>query len=1301
MPTDQPAAAKSRNSSKTAPKPKEGAYAKPGGPRTPPRRHAAQSSKEPQDESVRLKEIISHLQHQLRNSQPPEADSFSVCSKLRWKVNELEKEKLELSSKYNEEVSKYEGQLAKLRAAVERGEAQRQNLEYEIAVVRKEAAAEKATVAGKMEGLYRKSNQMKVHSTELQQRVSDLEKALVIIRQAREEDQHALQLELEERDRLLLGANAENDVLCTENKRLQALLQDREDTFLELQRKLEQVEREREKDGQNLCRLAGQLQYTTEREGSLRKELEVAQQRVKSLEANVESERASHLESKFSCEVIQLRLRDLETALEVEKSSQAEALSSLELMKQKFREVEQAYEQERDKARDSQEKLSQLEKDCLSKKSELSEELEERSRALEEMRQKVKDCESLRRECQQELDEARRRQAAAEKMYESCMTEVEQLLQQCGVPGPQGAGETGTAVRLKPSSMLESLKWTLNYYQDSLQKTSSEVLDLTKKYETATRECKCFEEDLRRQKKNIEEAHIKLACAQSEVTALRSSCTESTTMAERTQAELRSAQRRWESERERSAAAQEESRRLTEAYQQDSQEKLTFLHDLYQRLVAGCVLIKQPEGLLGSFSWPELRAVLQEHADALTSDLRRANEKISHLECVRKSKEGLVRELQQSHESTLSKLAEQVKKQEETWQRQRQDLEQHHADLRAELGARAQRWQAAAEEAQAKVAALEKMKSQASVELVHYCNLLGKSRREGAALLAACGLLLGALGPLRWRLAALGGQKALLLGQLRAREAFEAEVCSLARALEPEAEADGFHLRKFRKCAIAVMAANRLRRLALRSPILFTVRAGSSDLPALSVCPLGTRSTFPCDSQDRQQWQKDIAPRWLSNKELLSLLLSTIGDLQDLVPAAESGSQHSGSLLMAAAQGCLSQLVERLLAESDRDYGACGLDRGELSRRLGRGLRRLNAMTARGTVPAVLTRKRMAAVLQQHILHFTQRLHAAEVERRSLRLELAHMKGTAREAKGEAGRRHAADVPAERFDTVCRELRSALEREQQAQALLHEQAQQLHELGLRLELHSGEEAEKNRTLADAVRSLSEAKAELRRKDQSLRQLGKHLSRLQQDRRQLEQCARDAEMALRVAAKGKDTLASYMKSVEGCLKEVKERVSLSQAAATGDDFALRLPSVHLGLSGAERLTSGADVAACQSFLSTFVEVYQLACSRIVLLEKEISSQRAHAAALKAELQEACLRENQDVPVPESAECDLLTPVPQTAPGFESLQPEADGSFRRGAGNLRPSQPIPPHGGAVKTRGRRKSSRRSFPGHCSEK
>lgn len=62
-----------------------------------------------------------------------------------------------------------------------------------------------------------------------------------------------------------------------------------------------------------------------------------------------------------------------------------------------------------------------------------------------------------------------------------------------------------------------------------------------------------------------------------------------------------------------------------------SQDKLTFLHSLYQRLVAGCVLIKQPEGILDRFSWSELCAVLQENVDALILDLSRANEKVSVL----------------------------------------------------------------------------------------------------------------------------------------------------------------------------------------------------------------------------------------------------------------------------------------------------------------------------------------------------------------------------------------------------------------------------------------------------------------------------------------------------------------------------------------------------------------------------------------------------------------------------------------------------------------------------------------------
>lgn len=60
-------------------------------------------------------------------------------------------------------------------------------------------------------------------------------------------------------------------------------------------------------------------------------------------------------------------------------------------------------------------------------------------------------------------------------------------------------------------------------------------------------------------------------------------------------------------------------------------------------------------------------------------------------------------------------------------------------------------------------------------------------------------------------------------------------------------------------------------------------------------------------------------------------------------------------------------------------------------------------------------------------------------------------------------------VTHEKFESACEELNNALLREQQAQMLLNEQAQQLQELNYRLELHSSEEADKNQTLGEAVK----------------------------------------------------------------------------------------------------------------------------------------------------------------------------------------------------------------------------------------
>lgn len=55
-------------------------------------------------------------------------------------------------------------------------------------------------------------------------------------------------------------------------------------------------------------------------------------------------------------------------------------------------------------------------------------------------------------------------------------------------------------------------------------------------------------------------------------------------------------------------------------------------------------------------------------------------------------------------------------------------------------------------------------------------------------------------------------------------------------------------------------------------------------------------------------------------------------------------------------------------------------------------------------------------------------------------------------------------VPDERFQSVCVELRQALSREQEAQMLIQEQSNQLHTLQRRVDAHATEQAETQRTL---------------------------------------------------------------------------------------------------------------------------------------------------------------------------------------------------------------------------------------------
>ncbi|RXN00717.1 Coiled-coil domain-containing protein 171 [Acipenser ruthenus] len=1024
---------------------------------------AASSGKSSADEIARLQEIIVHLQKEREHSQKSEGSSFDTEEDLRWKLNRSEKEKLDIITKYNEEISRYESQVAKLRAQLEKGEAIRQNVEYEIALVRKDAGLEKCTAEERMANLYQVKEQLKAQNEEMQQRIADLQNALHISQKAREEDQHVLQSELEERDRIIQTCNTDTELLSAERDRLE--------------------------------------------------------------------------------EVLQLLF----------------------------------------------------------------------------------------------LFKANERKAYFQEAYESCMRELELLLHHCNMSGLRTSGERDKEKPQNFTVIIENLRRTLTCYQDRFEDTSNELVQMTK-------ECQLKEETIQAQNKEIEEAQQNLSDASNELSELRSECADREALVGKAEMELQNMRHHWETEKMHAMEAENEIQKLTQVHQKDSEEKLTFLHNLYQHLVAGCVLIKQPEGLLGRFSWPELCTVLQEHVDALTSDLHRANEKISHLEYVCKNRDDAVKELQQTQENMFCKLAKQVKGREAGWQKQKKDLEQHYSALIGEVHARAQNCQGVADKANEKVASLEKIRDQMALELLHLKQVLPGTQRENAALLSACALMAGALYPLYCNLCAISSQKDMLLEQVNATLAFKNQIETLVLALSsedkkeekrggnvPRLQSNGL-IKVFRKGVIAVIAARRFQRLGKASRYLFSWADGFQELPGLTVYMGWTKPSQQSKSKNKENKHGIQALKWFTSSDLLAIVVSSMMELQDTISKTDPSAPSASRILVSAAQSSFSKLMDRLRVEMDNGSGesAKPIRYGE-----------------KGTLQTV-------SILQGRILEFTQRLHAAEVERRNLRMELSQFKRSMNEMRKEADKalglkeklkefKQAAMVPLERFENVCEELNSALLREQQAQMLLHEQAQQLQELGLRLEQHSGEEAEKDQTLTEAVKSLSEAKMELRRKDQSLRQLRKHLSQLEQDKRRLEESIRDAESALCMAAKSKDFIAGYMNSVEGSVKEVNERLSLSWTAAAKNDFTLQVPK-YLETFGAEGLKGGPEVVACQNFITSFMDLYQLACSKISTLETELSSHQQHIAALKSELQTACLRDNEEF-LPVSLSYNLFHTVRQ--------------------------------------------------------
>ncbi|XP_074139040.1 coiled-coil domain-containing protein 171 isoform X2 [Sminthopsis crassicaudata] len=1036
-----------------------------------------------------------------------------------------------------------------------------------------------------------------------------------------------------------------------------ASVHEQDNAIQNMHKKMENLESELLDCTNHLRRQTSEFELSSTREELLRKEYEAATMKVKKLEENIEAERAAHLESKFSSEIIQLRIRDLEGALQVEKASQAEAVADLEMIKNEFKEVESAYEREKHNSQETFAKLKILERECFSKNKKLNEEIEEQKKVIMDLSKRLQSNEKSFSELQEELAMAKKHQACLTETNEKNVKELELLLDSFAGSGQRTSGiHKDEDKALSFSVVLETLRHTLTDYQNKLEDASNELNYLQMTSEKTLRELDATKQEMESQSKSLKEAQDKLVNVNQELNHLRTKYADRESIIGTLKVELQNVLHCWEKEKMRVAQSENEIQKLSQAFHKDIEEKLTFLHTLYQHLVAGCVLIKQPEGMLDKFSWSELCAVLQENVDALILDLNRANEKITHLEYICKNKSDTLRELQQTQEDTFNKVAEQIKAQESSWQKQKKDLEQQYTDVLREVQMKAQKYQEIAEKNVEKSTLMEKSNEQLILENSQCKNILTETQKEHSSLLAACALMSGALYPLYSRSCALSTQRDFLQDQVNTYDILKQEIRTLVQALsdveekkQNEAKLKKKHFKGlicvFRKGVIAVLAAKRFQILGQKCGSLFTWMESFKEGIGILVCTGELKENHNLTRHRTEQMRCLQAVSWLTSSELLAAVINSMAELQEVVCKTDPNSRLCGHLLISAAKNSFAKLMDKISVAmeniprgSSRNFTY--MEKDSLVQRLARGLHKVNTEALKYGVGGPMPIMKSIECLQKQIYEFTQRLHAAEVERRSLRLEVTEFKRNVHDMKKEIDKaqilqmqlkefKQSKLITHERFESACEELNNALLREQQAQMLLNEQAQQLQELNYRLELHSSEEADKNQTLGEAVKSLSEAKMELRRKDQSLRQLNRHLTQLEQDKRRLEESIHDAESALRMAAKDKECVANHMRSVESALHKVRDQISLSRTAASRNDFTLQLPKLHLETLALEGLKGGPEVVACQAMIKSFMDVYQLASSRIATLEKEMTSHRNHISALKSELQTACLRENESL------------------------------------------------------------------------
>ncbi|XP_055085200.1 coiled-coil domain-containing protein 171-like [Periophthalmus magnuspinnatus] len=781
-----------------------------------------------------------------------------ITTELRWRMNRVENEKLQLTSAHNQQVCSLEAELARLRAAVERGEAERAELQFQITICLREKEKEAQT----NRDLQRERDTLTDRQAEAEQSLSDLRVALERTLRGREEDQRSLHQELEERDALIHR-------LSQDNSQLHSLLTDQKQVLEQSEQRMKELQKEVEKDQEVKRRHADKLRYLSNREKRLRADKEFTEQRIKTLESNIEAERAAHLESKFNSELVQLRLRDLEAVLAVEQSNLQEATCSVEKLREHIQDAEKKREQEQQRSSQTLAQLHRLQLEFEQCKSDLSAAAATEKRTTSDLNVALETEKRVTSCLKEQLEDEKRRQESTESQlqqvtvninrYKNFVQDVKETLQQ------HLEEDSGS---WSPDETLEKLKTMLlsqKRRQEEANKQVEELLFASEQLLDNNEELKTLNSQ---QKTQIEESERLSAELKQEVTRLQTEGCDWSNVTRQLQAELQ----RERDERRRERDETEERMSVMKQQQREQDEaRVSSLHALLQRL--------QPQSIMGSLSWDELWIRVGERAEQINADLHQAKNQVSSLQ------------------SVLSRLEDKVRRREA-------DLKRQHQQTVSELQRHLQSSRSECRSLQDHVTSL-------TSDLSSLCDQSGRFQW-------ACLLLGGALAHAQTRLRRLSEQKTFLCRGLAERDALEQEVRSLVEALEAD-EGDTQQQqeekkkqrarRRWRRVLNVVTVLRKWCVLGKRSRVLFRAQVDGAGAVGVALCGEATARN---EGQNEETGSGETClAQWLRSKHLSSVVLSSMSDLQ----GALSGS--SPQSVLSAVQSASSRLLGHLLDQSD------------------------------------------------------------------------------------------------------------------------------------------------------------------------------------------------------------------------------------------------------------------------------------------------------------------------------------------------------------------------------------------------